>query len=135
MSNVVFTNGCFDLITPGHCHLFEEAAEYGTLLVGINADDSFRRVKGRDPIFDEHAREYMVASMKAVSGTILFTEDTPMELIEVLKPKVLVKGADWEEKDIVGAEFVRSYGGEVVRVPLYDAPSTSDVLAVACKLK
>jgi rfaE bifunctional protein nucleotidyltransferase chain/domain len=115
--------------------LFEEAAELGPLVVGINSDASFRAVKGRDPIFAERHREYMVAMVKPVLATMIFVEDTPIELIKALKPMVLVKGADWKEKDIVGAEFVRSYGGKVVRVPLYDAPSTSDVLAIACKLR
>jgi D-beta-D-heptose 7-phosphate kinase/D-beta-D-heptose 1-phosphate adenosyltransferase len=125
---VVFTNGVFDLLHPGHVELLEAARREGdALIVGVNADGSVRRLgKGPDrPLAGESARARVVAGLAAVDCVVLFDEDTPLELIRALEPDVLVKGADYERDRIVGADLVESRGGRVVRVPLVTGYSTS----------
>ena len=128
---VVFTNGVFDLIHPGHVELLEAGRREGdTLIVGLNSDDSVRRLgkgSGR-PINNETARARVVAGLAAVDCVVLFNSDTPMELIQRLKPDVLVKGADYTRERIVGADFVESGGGRVVRVPLVSGYSTTSIV-------
>jgi rfaE bifunctional protein nucleotidyltransferase chain/domain len=129
---VVFTNGVFDLIHPGHVELLERARREGdTLIVGVNSDTSARRLeKGRGrPINSEGARARVVAGLAAVDCVVLFEEDTPLDLIERLEPDVLVKGADYERDAIVGADLVEATGGRVVRVPLVSGFSTSSIVA------
>jgi rfaE bifunctional protein nucleotidyltransferase chain/domain len=128
MGNVVFTNGVFDILHPGHLALLEAArTEGGSLVVGVNSDASVRRLgKSPDrPIVPEQARARLLAGFAAVDCVVLFDEDTPLELIRALEPDVLVKGADYTREQIVGADFVEVYGGRVVRVELVPDHSTS----------
>ncbi len=128
---IVFTNGVFDLLHPGHVGLLEAARREGAgLLVGLNSDASVRRLgKGADrPVTPEAARARVLAGLAAVDCVVLFDEDTPLELITRLQPDVLVKGADYSRDAIVGADFVESRGGRVVRVPLVDGYSTSSIV-------
>jgi rfaE bifunctional protein nucleotidyltransferase chain/domain len=125
---VVFTNGVFDLVHPGHVELLEAARHEGSaLIVGLNSDASARRLdKGTGrPVMDESARARVLAAFSAVDCIVLFDEDTPLSLIQALSPDVLVKGADYSRERIVGAEWVESHGGRVVRVPLVPGHSTS----------
>ncbi|TFG46905.1 MAG: D-glycero-beta-D-manno-heptose 1-phosphate adenylyltransferase [Gemmatimonadales bacterium] len=128
MGNVVFTNGVFDILHPGHLALLEAArTEGGSLVVGVNSDASVRRLgKSPDrPIVPEQARARLLAGFAAVDCVVLFDEDTPLELIRALEPDVLVKGADYTREQIVGADFVEVYGGRVVRVELVPDHSTT----------
>jgi rfaE bifunctional protein nucleotidyltransferase chain/domain len=128
---VVFTNGVFDLLHPGHVELLEAARREGTvLIVGVNSDASVRRLgKGPDrPLNDQAARGRVLAGMAAVDSVVIFDEDTPLELIQLLAPDVLVKGADYARSAIVGADLVESRGGRVVRVPLVTGFSTSNIV-------
>jgi D-beta-D-heptose 7-phosphate kinase/D-beta-D-heptose 1-phosphate adenosyltransferase len=125
---VVFTNGVFDLLHPGHVELLEAARREGAaLVVGVNGDASVRRLdKGPErPVAAEAARARVLAGLAAVDCVVLFHEDTPMALIEALEPDVLVKGADYSPGSIVGADWVEARGGRVVRVPLLAGHSTS----------
>lgn len=128
---VVFTNGVFDLVHPGHIELLERArAEGGSLIVGVNADASVRRLaKGAErPIVPEAARARVLAGLAAVDCVVLFAEDTPLELIRLLQPDVLVKGADYERAAIVGGDLVEARGGRVVRVPIVSGFSTTSIV-------
>ena len=128
---IVFTNGVFDLLHPGHVELLEAARREGVaLIVGLNSDASVRRLgKGADrPVTPEAARARVLAGLAAVDCVILFDEDTPLELITRLQPDVLVKGSDYSRDAIVGADLVESRGGRVVRVPLVHGFSTSSIV-------
>jgi D-glycero-beta-D-manno-heptose 1-phosphate adenylyltransferase len=130
-SPVVFTNGVFDLIHPGHVELLEAArAEGNALIVGVNSDASVRRLgKGADrPVNGEFARARVIAGFAAVDCVLLFDADTPLDVIQHLAPDVLVKGADYSREGIIGADLVESRGGRVVRVPLVGGFSTSSIL-------
>lgn len=122
-----FTNGCFDLLHPGHVSLLEQAqAACDRLVVGLNSDASVRRLKGESrPVQSEAARAAVLASLASVSRVVVFSEDTPMTLIEALRPDVLVKGADYNIDQVVGAEVVQSYGGRVVLAELSPGHSTT----------
>ena len=126
-----FTNGCFDILHPGHVRVIEQArARCDRLIVGLNADSSVRKLKGPDrPINDERARAEVIASLGAVDGVTLFDTDTPLELIQALKPDVLVKGGDYSRQTVVGAEFVEARGGEIVIVPTLEGHSTTAMIA------
>ncbi len=129
--SVVFTNGVFDLIHPGHVELLEAArAEGDALIVGVNSDISARRLaKGTErPVVSQAARARVVAGFAAVDCVVLFDSDTPLELIRQLAPDVLVKGADYSLQDIVGADWVEARGGRVIRVPLVQGFSTSSLV-------
>ena len=129
---VVFTNGVFDLLHVGHVALLEAArAEGGALVVGVNSDASVRRLgKGTDrPVVPGQERARLLAALTCVDCVVLFDEDTPLALIERLRPDVLVKGADYTRAAIVGADQVEGWGGRVVRVPLVEGQSTTDLLA------
>lgn len=132
-SRVVFTNGCFDLLHPGHIALIEAAAREGDrLVVGLNTDASVQRLKGPSrPLQDEIARARVMGALRAVDLVVLFGEDTPLETIETLKPDVLVKGADYREDQVVGGEFVKAHGGRVVLASLVPGRSTSALVASA----
>ena len=127
---IVFTNGCFDILHAGHAYYLQKAKELGDILVvGINSDSSIRRIKGpKRPIVEEHMRAYLLDSLKPVDFVVIFDEDTPEKLIKAIRPHVLVKGADWEIKNIVGAPFVLSYGGRVERVEFKFDISTSKII-------
>jgi D-beta-D-heptose 7-phosphate kinase/D-beta-D-heptose 1-phosphate adenosyltransferase len=127
---VVFTNGVFDLLHPGHVDLLLGARRQGeALVVGLNADASVRRLKGPDrPVRGEAERAYVLAALAMVDAVVLFDEDTPLELIRALAPDVLVKGGDYTEATIVGAGEVRSRGGDVVVIPLTPGQSTTSII-------
>jgi D-beta-D-heptose 7-phosphate kinase/D-beta-D-heptose 1-phosphate adenosyltransferase len=127
---IAFTNGCFDLIHPGHVSLLDQARRAADrLIVGLNSDDSVRRLKGpARPIQAEVARATMLASLKVVDAVVIFAEDTPLALIEAVAPDVLVKGADYNVDTVVGAEFVRARGGRVVLADLVHGESTTNTL-------
>jgi D-glycero-beta-D-manno-heptose 1-phosphate adenylyltransferase len=128
---VVFTNGVFDLLHPGHVELLESArAEGAALVVGVNSDASVRRLgKGAGrPFAPQDARARVLAGLAAVDCVVLFDEDTPQALIEALAPDVLVKGADYAREAIVGADWVEARGGRVVRVPLVPGFSTTSLV-------
>ena len=127
---VVFTNGCFDLLHAGHVRYLEAArAEGDLLIVGLNSDASVRRLKGPGrPLNPAADRAEVLAGLQAVDAVVFFEEDTPAELIAELVPEVLVKGADWAEGEIVGADTVESQGGKVVRIPLLEGRSTSQLI-------
>lgn len=129
-NKIVFTNGCFDILHRGHIEYLSQAHDKGNILViGLNSDASVKRIKGEGrPVQDEQSRALLLASLRFVDAVILFDEDTPKELIEFVKPDVLVKGGDYTEETIVGAEFVKANGGEVVVVPLVEGYSTSSIL-------
>ena len=127
---VVFTNGCFDLLHSGHVTLLEVAAGEGDLLiVGLNSDSSVRRLKGEGrPVQPEVARAEALLKIEEVNVVTIFSENTPLELIDSIKPDVLVKGGDYSSDEIVGADIVLSRGGEVVRVPLLEGISTTRII-------
>lgn len=127
---VVFTNGCFDLLHPGHIQLLQVAKQMGALLVvGLNTDESVRRLKGHGrPILTEHERAHLLAALDCVDYVVLFGEDTPIPLLERLRPDVLVKGADYRLDQVVGRELVESYGGRVARVPVVQGLSTTEIV-------
>jgi len=127
---IAFTNGCFDLLHPGHISLLDLARRSADrLIVGLNADLSIRRLKGPNrPVQSEVARATVLASMKAVDAVVIFAEDTPIKLIEALEPDVLVKGADYTLNNVVGADIVMKYGGKVVLAALVSGHSTTDTV-------
>lgn len=132
---VVFTNGCFDLLHPGHVTLLQHAkAEGDRLIVALNTDASVRRLKGAGrPIQGEDARALLMATMEPVDLVVLFEEDTPLAVIEAIRPDVLVKGADYSEDQVIGADFVRATGGKIVLVPLAEGHSTTAAIARATR--
>ncbi len=127
---IVFTNGCFDILHKGHVTYLAEASKLGDLLViGVNSDASVKRLKGPDrPINNEQDRAYVLSQLKSVDFTEIFTEDTPLNLILKIKPKVLVKGGDWKIDQIVGAKEVISAGGEVFSLNFVDGYSTTSII-------
>jgi rfaE bifunctional protein nucleotidyltransferase chain/domain len=134
---VVFTNGCFDIIHLGHVDYLEKARALGSrLIVGLNTDASVKRLKGPTrPVVDENARSRVMASLAFVDAVILFDEDTPFDLINYVKPDILVKGDDYTIDKIVGADIVLENGGEVKTVPLVKGHSTTDVISKIKNLK
>ncbi|MDQ6960185.1 MAG: D-glycero-beta-D-manno-heptose 1-phosphate adenylyltransferase [Mariprofundaceae bacterium] len=127
---IVFTNGCFDLLHPGHIDYLEKARVLGdVLIIGLNDDDSIRRLKGYSrPVNSLPNRARMLAALKSVDMVVAFPENTPLKLIKLLTPDVLVKGGDYKPDDIIGAQDVRINGGEVVVVPFVDGHSTSSMI-------
>jgi D-beta-D-heptose 7-phosphate kinase/D-beta-D-heptose 1-phosphate adenosyltransferase len=128
---IAFTNGCFDLIHPGHVSLLSQArGAADRLVVGLNSDASIRRLKGPDrPVQNETARGIVLASMSAVDLVLLFDEDTPIELIRAIRPDVLVKGADYRLDQVVGADVVQSHGGRIMLAELLPGHSTTGTIA------
>ncbi|HLY38456.1 MAG TPA: D-glycero-beta-D-manno-heptose 1-phosphate adenylyltransferase [Candidatus Binatia bacterium] len=129
-ARVVFTNGCFDLLHPGHVRYLAAARALGELLVvGLNDDDSVRRLKGPGrPVLQLAERAEVLAGLAAVDYVVSFAEDTPLAVVRALRPDVLVKGADWSEEDIVGRDDVLASGGRVERIPLVTGVSTSEII-------
>ena len=128
--DVVFTNGCFDIIHPGHIHILEEAKSYGdVLIVGLNSNSSVKNLKGESrPINSESDRIKILCSIKHVDHVIIFDEDTPIELIELIKPNFLVKGGDYNKSEIVGADLVEKNGCSVIIIDLLGGYSTSSII-------
>lgn len=125
---IVFTNGCFDLLHRGHVTYLQEAAALGDrLVIGLNSDNSVRRQgKGPErPLNDQDSRAKVLSALRLVDAVVIFDEDTPLALIEAIVPDVLVKGGDWSEDRIVGAEVVRKNGGEVKSLALVEGFSTT----------
>lgn len=129
--SVVFTNGVFDLLHPGHLRYLAAARQLGdVLIVGLNADASVRRNKGPDrPLTPELERAELLSALDCVDAVVLFEDDTPQTLIAALQPDILVKGADWAEDAIVGRDVVEARGGRVVRIPVEPGYSTSAIVA------
>lgn len=127
---VVFTNGVFDLLHPGHIDVLVGARACGdVLIVGVNSDSSVRRLKGPDrPVRSEGERAYVLASLEAVSAVTVFDQDTPLELVQLIQPDVIVKGGDYVPDTVVGASIVRARGGDVVIVPLTPGHSTTSTI-------
>ena len=127
---VVFTNGCFDLLHPGHLRLLSIAAAEGdVLVVAINDDDSVRALKGLGrPVYPAEERAEILLALRWVDFVTIFPEATPLEAMEQVRPDVLVKGAEYREKDIVGASLVKKSGGKVVRVPMKQGQSTRSIV-------
>ena len=127
---LVFTNGVFDLLHPGHITVLHAARLQGeALVVGINSDASVKRLKGENrPVRSENERATMLAALGMVDAVVIFEQDTPLELIRVLEPDVLVKGGDYTEASVVGAPDVRARGGRVVIVPLTPGHSTTAIV-------
>lgn len=127
---IVFTNGCFDILHPGHLDYLERSKGLGTkLVIGLNTDGSVSRLKGSNrPINDEEFRSRMLAALECVDLITLFDEDTPLELIREVKPDILVKGSDYRIEEIVGAEEVKRYGGEVKTISLLPGFSTTSLI-------
>jgi rfaE bifunctional protein nucleotidyltransferase chain/domain len=126
---IVFTNGCFDVLHPGHLDLLTRARSLGdALVVAINGDDSVKRLKGpKRPVFPENERGEILSAMEVVDFVCVFNEDTPLETILKIRPDILVKGADWAD-NIVGSTEVESWGGKVVALPLVPGQSTTGVI-------
>lgn len=124
---VVFTNGCFDLLHFGHLHYLAEARSLGDkLIIGLNSEDSVRRLKGpHRPINDDNTRKFQLASLEFVDAVVIFEQDTPYELIVLLQPDILVKGGDWKAEQIVGSDIVLSKGGSVKSLPFIEGYSTT----------
>lgn len=127
---IVFTNGCFDLIHSGHILYLSEAKKLGDILIiGLNSDDSVKRLKGNGrPINNETDRAIVLDALKFVDYLTIFDEDTPFELISLLKPDVLVKGGDYKADEVVGADIVKANGGEIVIIPYVQGKSTSAII-------
>ena len=127
---IVFTNGCFDLIHPGHIKLLSSAKKQGEVLIlGLNSDSSIRKIKGeKRPILKEKERVEILSAITYIDYIVVFKEETPFKLIKIIKPDVLVKGGDWKEKDIVGADFVKKQGGKVIRIKLKKGYSTTTLI-------
>ncbi len=127
---VVFTNGCFDILHRGHVEYLSQAATFGDkLIVGMNSDHSVRQLKGPDrPVQDEDTRALILAMLPMVQAVILFDEETPHNLIDQVKPDVLVKGGDYKAEEIVGADLVKASGGQVVIIPFVEGHSTSEII-------
>jgi D-beta-D-heptose 7-phosphate kinase/D-beta-D-heptose 1-phosphate adenosyltransferase len=127
---VVFTNGVFDLLHPGHVRYLEEARHLGdALIVGVNSDRSVRRNKGdQRPVVPEGERAELLAALRCVDMVVVFDEDTPHAIISTLQPDILVKGADWGPGNIVGRDIVEARGGRVVRVQLSDGLSSTELI-------
>lgn len=130
MEVIVFTNGCFDILHAGHIDLLNKAKKLGTrLIVGINSDESVRAIKGSPrPFVSENDRREVLLGLKAVDDVVIFNEPTPQQIIERIKPNILVKGGDWAISEIIGADFVKKNGGEVYSIPLKKGYSTTSIV-------
>jgi D-beta-D-heptose 7-phosphate kinase/D-beta-D-heptose 1-phosphate adenosyltransferase len=133
---IVFTNGCFDVVHRGHIEYLKFCKQQGeVLVVGLNSDSSVKTIKGKDrPINNQHDRASVLAALESVDYITVFKESEPLNLIQSVKPDILVKGQDWEDKGIVGREFVESYGGKVVLAPLVEGKSSTSIIEKLKKL-
>ena len=128
---IVFTNGCFDILHQGHIEYLAKAADYGDILiVGLNTDESVKRIKGTSrPVQGEDSRALIIASLHVVSAVVLFNEETPYNLIKKIQPDILVKGGDYKIENIVGYDIVSAKGGQVISIEFLKGFSTSSILA------
>lgn len=126
---IVFTNGCFDLLHYGHLHYLAQARDLADrLVVGLNSAASVRRLKGpHRPINDELTRTHLLAALQMVDAVVVFEEDTPLELIRIVQPDILVKGGDWKPEQIVGSDLVLARGGQVLSLPFVTGYSTTNI--------
>jgi D-glycero-beta-D-manno-heptose 1-phosphate adenylyltransferase len=133
---VVFTNGCFDIIHRGHIEYLNQAKSLGDyLIVGLNSDSSVKRIKGESrPINNENDRAVVMDNLKMIDGVVIFSEDTPYNIIKEILPDFLVKGGDWKEENIVGADIVKKSGGKVVSLKFVDNYSTTSTIKKIGKL-
>ena len=127
---LVFTNGCFDLLHPGHITYLNEAKALGDFLfIGLNSDTSVKKLKGKNrPIHSEEERKYLLENLKSVDFVEIFHEETPLNLIKAIRPQILVKGGDWKPDQIVGYEFVLKNGGQVKSLTFKDGHSTTKII-------
>ncbi len=127
---IVFTNGCFDLLHVGHVRYLQEAKKQGDILVvALNSDESVKKLKGPSrPVQSEQDRAEILAALACVDYTFIFNEQTPEKVIKELKPNILVKGGDWKVSQIVGSDFVQSYGGQVLSLNFVDGKSTTKII-------
>ena len=127
---IVFTNGCFDILHYGHVMYLEKAKAKGDILiVGLNSDASVRRIKGLNrPVVNQNDRAAVIAGLESVDFVAIFNEDTPLKTIQALAPDILIKGSDWKKDNIVGAEFLKTYGGKVLTVNLARGRSTTNLI-------
>lgn len=127
---IVFTNGCFDIIHAGHVKYLNIAAGFGDVLIlGLNSDYSVRQIKGeKRPVINEIHRSMVVSSLACIDHVVLFDEPDPEKLIQIISPDVLVKGADWEEDQIIGGDFVKANGGRIERVVMEPEISTTKII-------
>ena len=128
---IVFTNGCFDVLHRGHVEYLNTARSHGDILiVGLNSDSSVKMIKGNDrPYFGEEDRAYILSQLLPVDAVVLFSEETPRELINKIIPDILVKGGDYKKDEVVGRDVVEKNGGELILVPLIPGRSSSGVIS------
>lgn len=131
---IVFTNGCFDILHRGHIEYLAKSADLGdVLIIGLNTDNSVSRIKGPNrPVQDEDSRALNLFALRFVDHVVMFDEDTPYDLIKELRPDILVKGADYKEHEIIGFDIVKKYGGRVETIDFVQGFSTSNILDKAC---
>ena len=129
-NNVVWTNGCFDLLHVGHVHSLKEASQYGDILiVGLNSDESVKQLKGVDrPIYSEQDRASLLSSLGFVDAVLMFNGINPIEELKIIKPDIFAKGAEYDLSQIPEAQLVSKYGGKVVSISLIDSISTTDII-------
>ena len=129
-NQIVFTNGCFDIIHQGHIEVLSKSADLGEkLIVGLNSDKSIKKLKGKNrPIKDEYSRAMLLASFNFVDAVILFSEDTPIKLIRGLKPDILAKGGDYKIEEIAGHKIIKETGGEVKLIPFVEGYSSTQII-------
>jgi len=132
---VAFTNGCFDILHFGHVRYLEMAQKKGRILiVGLNSDSSIRKIKGpRRPIVGQRERAAVLAALSSVDYVTIFNEETPLKLIKAVQPDVLIKGADWKGKKIVGSDVLESYGGKIELIHYWDKFSTTNIIQSVMK--
>lgn len=128
--SIVFTNGCFDILHSGHVFYLQKAKQQGDILIlGLNSDASVRRLKGeKRPINNEKDRAIVISELKSIDYVVIFEEDTPLEIISLIVPDILVKGGDYKKEDVVGKDIVENNGGEVVIIPFVDGKSTTNII-------
>ncbi len=127
---IVFTNGCFDIMHKGHIEVLSKSSDLGgKLIIGLNSDSSVQKLKGNSrPIIDENSRAIALAALSFVDAIVLFSEETPINLISTLNPDILAKGGDYEIRTIVGHEIVQKNGGEVILIPFVDGFSSTNII-------
>ena len=130
-TTIGFANGCFDLLHQGHISLLKEAAtKVDHLIIGLNSDKSIKRLKGtKRPIYNQHQRAFMLSELKSVTAVTIFDEDTPIELIKLLRPDIIFKGSEYHEEEVIGYDFIKEYGGKVEIIKLIPGISTTDTLS------